>query len=710
MALTWRTSALADRHRALGSALEDWNGMGTAWTYRSDVQDDHVAIRTRAGLMDVSGLKKLHLVGPHAAAILDRVTTRNVEKITPGRSVYAAMLNDGGKFIEDCILYRTGPNAWMVVHGSASCAALACSASMTAAPTGRWSGSPTICCRPRTVRAARVSGCGGSWRDAASWPPVPSSVRWRSPTTIGLASCSRATTVLLAVFASSALAQPASKVELGPPGQLQATTGIVRTTEGSVMLTAGRRVTFTVEAGSLAVSGTDVSNAAIGGAPDVSEGDAIARMSYVAYFAQEGVPARRPILFLWDGGPGASSRGLVVTSFGPVRVAVPQPRDALPAPPPLIVNNADCLLDVADLVFVDAPGTGFGHIAGRDAARRFYSIDGDAAAFARFIEQFLTSNAREGSPIYLFGHSYGTMRSPVVARRLAGDGMPPHGIISVSQWLNNDENVDAAPANPGTDNAYIDALPSYAAIAWYHHRLRDRPPSLAPVLARTEAFALDDYAAALLAGSVLPTARKHAIAATLEDLTGVPAGVWLKADLRIDGAAFRRLVLNEPDRTVGRLDARYLGMVTDPLESRVDNDPFGAATSPTIAAAGAQYEREVIGFGRTVAFAADADVPDLRWDEYHSTDGKTWDSFYNVIPDLAKVMTEAPGMRFLMMNGYYDLGTTYLGAVEDLRHLPIPIALQSNIQTTFYETGHEPYIEDNVRHDMHDQIARFIRP
>lgn len=118
MTNSWRTSALADRHRALGSALEDWNGMGTAWTYRSDLQEDHAAIRTRAGLMDVSGLKKLHLVGPHASAVLDEVTTRNVEKITPGRSAYAAMLNDGGKFIEDCILYRTGPDAWMVVHGS----------------------------------------------------------------------------------------------------------------------------------------------------------------------------------------------------------------------------------------------------------------------------------------------------------------------------------------------------------------------------------------------------------------------------------------------------------------------------------------------------------------------------------------------------------------------------------------------------------------
>lgn len=118
MALSWRYSVLAERHRALGSKLEDWNGMGTAWTYDKDVTLDHVAIRTKAGLMDVSGLKKLHLVGPHAAAVLSYATTRDVSKIYPGKSAYACMLNDAGHFIEDCIMYRTSPNSWMVVHGS----------------------------------------------------------------------------------------------------------------------------------------------------------------------------------------------------------------------------------------------------------------------------------------------------------------------------------------------------------------------------------------------------------------------------------------------------------------------------------------------------------------------------------------------------------------------------------------------------------------
>jgi aminomethyltransferase len=118
MANSWRISALADRHRALGSNLEDWNGMGTAWTYSGDLADQHEAIRTKAGLMDVSGLKKVHYVGPHAESLLNWATTRDVSKLYPGKSVYAAMLNEDGKFIDDCIVYRTGPNAFMVVHGS----------------------------------------------------------------------------------------------------------------------------------------------------------------------------------------------------------------------------------------------------------------------------------------------------------------------------------------------------------------------------------------------------------------------------------------------------------------------------------------------------------------------------------------------------------------------------------------------------------------
>ncbi len=119
MTNSWRFSTLIDRHCALGSDLEDWSGMGTAWSYaKGDPDAEYMAVRTKAGLMDVSGLKKVHITGPAASHLIERATTRNMEKLMPGRSVYATMLNDQGKFVDDCVIYRLAPNAFMVVHGS----------------------------------------------------------------------------------------------------------------------------------------------------------------------------------------------------------------------------------------------------------------------------------------------------------------------------------------------------------------------------------------------------------------------------------------------------------------------------------------------------------------------------------------------------------------------------------------------------------------
>ena len=177
MTNSWRFSALADRHRALGSKLEDWSGMGTAWQYSGDPEREYLAIRTKAGLMDVSGLKKVHLTGPAATHVIDRATTRNPEKIMPGRSVYATMLNDAGKFIDDCVIYRTGPNSWMVVHGSGGAYE-----QLTMAATGRdvsirFDDNLTICrCRgrwPSTIwrsmsRASATSSISATCRPRCS--------------------------------------------------------------------------------------------------------------------------------------------------------------------------------------------------------------------------------------------------------------------------------------------------------------------------------------------------------------------------------------------------------------------------------------------------------------------------------------------------------------------------------------------------------------
>lgn len=119
-----RTSALADRHRALGSGLEDWNGMGTAWTYDSDPNAEHDAVRESVGMFDMSPLKKVFVRGPDAAAVLDHLTTRDMNRIAPGQAAYLSVLTDEGTMADDAIVSNNGGDEWMIVHGSGDTMAL----------------------------------------------------------------------------------------------------------------------------------------------------------------------------------------------------------------------------------------------------------------------------------------------------------------------------------------------------------------------------------------------------------------------------------------------------------------------------------------------------------------------------------------------------------------------------------------------------------
>ena len=415
----------------------------------------------------------------------------------------------------------------------------------------------------------------------------------------------------LVVFAGPARAAGPSKDASGLPP--------VSVTNGSLTLTNGSRLAYTADAGLLTVGATDDQDAMLeldgayrpGTGPDPSERPdqqpATARMSYTAYFAKNVGAAARPIMFVYDGGPGSSSRSLLMTSFGPVQVIAPDLQH--PAGGPYcITENAASLLDVADLVFIDAPGTGFGSIQGRDAAKDFYGIDQDAAAFARFIQRFLTRYDRWNSPKYLFGHSYGTVRNAALGWQLLQDDIDLNGIISVSQYLNIDDFLDAEEANPGTDNPIFLALPSYAAIAWFHRTVPHPSAALEPWLAEVEHYATHEYADALLQGSDLTPGAKASVAAKLESYTGIPAATWLRANLRLRGAEFEKILLSPSGLTTGRLDARYTGPSIDPMAAEAEYDPFGSSVGSAVAAGLNTYARDTLHFGQDLTYQADAAV------------------------------------------------------------------------------------------------------
>ena len=494
-------------------------------------------------------------------------------------------------------------------------------------------------------------------------------------------------------------------------------------TDGSVSFANGETLAYTAVAGMLAVGGTDARDATLtldgsdlpGSASPAANPDerpATARMFYTAYFARNVArnagPQTRPVVFIYSGGPGTSTKELRIAGFGPMHVVIPDLQH--PAGGPYrIENNPDSLLDAADLVFIDAPGTGYGSIQGRDAAKSFYGIDQDAAAFDRFIQRFLSKYDRWNSPKYLFGESYGTTRTAALGWRLLQDGVDLNGLVCLGVFLNRDDFLDTADANSGTENPYFLALPSYAAIAWFHHKVPGQPAQLEPWIHEVENYALGEYAGALLAGADLSPDRKRSVAARLESYTGIPAATWVKADLRITGDQFRKLLQEDAGLTTGREDARYDGPAMDPMADEAEYDPFGNSIRSSLTAAMNSYAHETLKFGTDLTYQPYADVPGLNWDSFHVTTKKTWLGLWNVMPDLADTLKRNPQMHVLVLGGYYDLATTYFSGFYEMRHLPVPQALEKNIEYRFFPAGHEAYNDPDARRDMHGRIASFIK-
>ena len=436
-----------------------------------------------------------------------------------------------------------------------------------------------------------------------------------------------------------------------------------------------------------------------------------ASMFYVAYFKKDGGP-QRPVTFLYNGGPGSATLWLHMGAFGPRRI-VTSTDTHTPAAPYTLVNNAYSLLDASDLVFIDAPGTGFSRIAGKDKEKEFFGVDPDAYAFTQFITEFFTRYGRWNSPKYLFGESYGTPRSAVVARYLASErSVDLNGIILLSQILNFDLSPDRPTGNPGIDLPYETALPTYAATAWYHKKLPGEHPNLEAFLSEVEQFALGDYARALAAGSSLGSNERAAIAGKLHDYTGLPVDYILRADLRIDGGEFRQNLQADGGITTGRLDTRFSGPDIDPLSQRADYDPQSASIGSAYVAAFNDYARRELHYGQNQEFHPS--IQTFRtWNFAHQLPGQTGAPLSarqaaNVMPDLADAMKRDPNLRVQLDAGYFDLATPFFQGVYEMQHLPIPQSLVGNIEYRFYDSGHMVYAKESSLKQLHDNVADFI--
>ncbi len=525
---------------------------------------------------------------------------------------------------------------------------------------------------------------------------------------------------------SAGIAQDKPKEKESAPGPSTSTGQTVAPadsiTEGSITI-GGQALAYKTVAGTITVGSTDAQDSTLAPngsilpdsgvkpATDPNEAPATARMFYVAYFKKDAAPGHRPLMFLYNGGPGSATMWLHLGTFGPRRVVIPDTKHPFGAPYD-IVENQYSLLDVCDLVFIDAPGTGFSRTFGKDKAKAFYGVDGDAHAFDRFIRRFLSKYDRWNSPKYLFGESYGTPRSAVLAADLRGVDL--NGIILLSQILSFDNSVDDPRWNPGVDQAYALALPTYAATAFYYHKLPTQPPALKPFLAEVEKYALTDYMAALLQGSELPDAQRQAAAEKLHTYTGLPVDYLIRSNLRVVGGDFSKTLKLDEATTIGRLDTRFEGPDINPLSEAAQYDPQSDAISSAWTAAINDYLRKDLKYGiDSTYWTSGGSGGDFTWDLRHHAPGgppaNDQETGTNVMPDLAYRMKLNPGMKVMLAGGYFDLATPYFEGVYEMHHLQIPNALQSNISYHYYEAGHMIYVKDDVLKQFRADVAAFIK-
>ncbi|MGH8279922.1 MAG: S10 family peptidase [Gammaproteobacteria bacterium] len=430
-------------------------------------------------------------------------------------------------------------------------------------------------------------------------------------------------------------------------------------------------------------------------------------MFYVAY-VKRGVAneSQRPVTFIYNGGPGSSSIWLHMAAFGPERVVMPD-HEHTPAAPYQLVNNEYSLLDVTDEVFIDAMSTGYSRIlrkaeGGVGTKKDFYGYDPDVRAFAQFITRYLSRNDRWNSPKYLYGESYGTLRSELLVNYLEqNDDIDPNGVILQSAYTGSSVIFSS-------DVGYETNLPTFAAVAWYHHKLPNEPAELAPFLQQVEQFADNEYAVALTAGNSLSPAEFAAVAEKLHDYTGLSVAYIEKANLRVTNGEFRHALLGEQDLTVGDLDGRYTGPSLDPMSPGAQYDPTSAAISSAIVTAFNAYAHTVLKFGQDRRYRPETNV--FPWAREHTdlVTGRPMFAF-NAGIDLAEAMKYNPRLHVEVDAGYFDLNLPFGGMVYSVNHLAIPRDLQPHIQFKFYDAGHMIYLHVPALKKLHDNTAAFIR-
>ncbi len=448
---------------------------------------------------------------------------------------------------------------------------------------------------------------------------------------------------------------------------------------------AGKLVNYTVIAGTIITK---------------KDGEPVALFGYTAY-TKDGETdfTKRPITFAYNGGPGTSSMWLHIGILGPRKVVV-NDVETIPTPPYKIEDNDNSILDVTDIVFIDPIGTGISKAIGKAKNKDFWGVEQDIISVSNFIKQYVTENDRWNTPRFLLGESYGTLRSAGVVDYLQEVlHLSMNGVILVSNIL------DYHLADNKSDLNYALLLPSYAAAAWYHNKVANKPASLEVYLKEVEKYANDEYTLALMKGDQLSEAEKLNVAIKLSNYTGLSKEYILDANLRVSSSHFRQQLLRDEHMTIGRLDTRFKSINQDPLSEDASYDPQGSAIGPVFVSMFMDYYYRDLKVDKSLAYQISSDEAFKEWDWTHFSG--SW------VPattgNLAEAMSHNPQLKVLVLNGYYDMANTmYFGSEYVFDHMGLEKKIKQNIINKYYEAGHMMYINAAAAKQFKKDVAEFI--
>jgi carboxypeptidase C (cathepsin A) len=427
-----------------------------------------------------------------------------------------------------------------------------------------------------------------------------------------------------------------------------------------------------------------------------ASGETEAHIFYMAYTLDGAEPGKRPLTFCFNGGPGSASIWVHMGGMGP-RSPKLLPTGNMPPPPYRLIDNPDTWLDRTDLVFIDPAGTGYSRAKTVEIARRLNAVEGDIQSVGEFMRMYIARNAREVSPLFIAGESYGTFRAAGIAGYLIDRGIAFNGIVLIGTTLNLETIWSRSD-----DLVYELELPSYCADAYYHKKVAAdlQKKDLKPFLKEAETFAMGEYTAALGKGDDLPAAERKAVIDKLVRYTGLDARYLDETNLRWDVQHFTRQLLRDQHLTIGRYDGRLTGPSGMNAGETSEYDPSGTLIAPPFVQVFTNYIRNELGYKTDMFYYTSGGVQ--PWD-YQVQNG-----FGDTTALLRNAMVKNPYMKVMVAAAYFDLAKPYFTAEYTFNHMGLSPEMHRNITWQFYPSGHMLYIDSDSHAKLKHDFGEFL--